>query len=154
MSNETDFEKYKRICYYLSSKFIKKYGPVLYSHRDDIHQEAALALLEALNNKDNVYGSFVTYVYNSVHNQLKRYIMNVFKHKCIYIEDVDLNLGYDIDFKFLLDLTDNEKNLFIYHFVEGNPIKETAKKFGLRWEDCNGKLMHIKHVVVDGIKNG
>lgn len=149
-----DFEEYKKIAYFLAGKFLKKYGPMLYHLREDIQQQAVLSLLTALKDKDKVKGSLTTYIYSAVHNELRHYIQNVFKHRNLYLEDIDINLGYDLDFRFMLDLTEEEKLIFDYYYIEGNTVGDTARKFNMRKEDTCGAINIIKSKVIHAIKHG
>ncbi|MFA5543959.1 MAG: sigma factor [Bacilli bacterium] len=147
----SDFDKYDKIAHYLASSFFRKYKHFLYHHRDDLHQEAVLATLIALKEKHKVKHNFTTYVYHTVRNRLRDYVTDLCKHKNLSLEELDIEIGYDLSPKYMQGFTDKEMALFTYKFLDGNPTADVARKFCMRRSDVEKILENLKDRVIEAV---
>lgn len=146
-----DYDKYEKIAHYLASSFFRKYKYFLYHHRDDLHQEAVLAMLIALKEKEKVRYNFTTYVYHTIRNRLRDYVNDLCKHKNLSIEELGIEIGYDLSPKYMQGFTDKEMALFTSKFLDGNPTADVAKQFSMRRSDVEKILRDLKDRVIEAV---
>jgi RNA polymerase sigma factor (sigma-70 family) len=123
--------------------------------REDLEQEAWVALMTAASNYDPTKSKFSTYAYHYILGRIRRYVLEKTRVSSsrIDIDPIEIESGYidntiedtELVKSIMLAVSDQpHAHFLVEHFIKGKSFRKIAKENGMSHQ---GVVMHVKKLI-------